>query len=258
MKSFFILLMALAASTTALAGLSPVRHSNETYEAASKRSRLSLSYQAPQDFLGRTTPERAKKPMTELNLQEIPDVGSYADLEREFKYVRDTRFITDVAPMARRLTWMYPDDGCYARAEMASIALIDHNFTAPKKIFVFGNLKALTKNSPYGSVQWWYHVAVTYRVGAEAYVFDPSIEPAKPLTLKEWNKAVGGESSYVKYAICSGKTYDPGSDCMAQRGLPVEEALSEQKSFLSPEWSRLVELHRSPEKELGNEPPWLK
>ncbi|MGE9745438.1 protein-glutamine glutaminase family protein [Bdellovibrio bacteriovorus] len=252
MRALFVSLMILSASATAMAGLSSIRHSGESFEAARQRSTPVW------ELFGRGSyPDRMKKPMKELNIQDIPDVGSYADLEREFKYVRDTRFIADAEPFARRLTWMYPDDGCYARAELAATELVEHQFTTPKKIFVFGNLYAPTQNAPGGSVSWWYHVAVTYRVGNEVYVFDPAINPEKPVTLVEWNKAVGGEKSQVQYTICSHKTFDPGSDCLNPRALSEQEAISEQKNFLSLEWNRLLDLDRDPEKELGNEPPWL-
>lgn len=261
MKSLIVSLGCLLIAVAAHAGLSPVRFTNESFESARHRAHFNKNFElhaSQTDFLGRTSyPDRAKKPLKDLNLSEIPDVGSYPDLEREFKYVRDTRFIEGVQPFSRRLTWMYPDDGCYARAELAAVGLSQHNFPEPKKIFVFGNLKAVTKNAPRGAVEWWYHVAVTYRVGHEAYVFDPAIEPQRPLKLAEWNKAVGGERSFVQYTICSAKTFDPNSDCQSPRGLPLEEALEEQRGFLSPEWDRLLELNRDPEKELGNEPPWL-
>lgn len=263
MKAFFVSFLALFVSTVAFAGLSPVRHSGESYETARYRNHLSRylkfsPFSEEVEIQSRSTsPERLRKPLNQLNIQDIPDVGSYPDLEREFKHVRDGRFIANAEPFARRLTWMYPDDGCYARAEMAALELAKDNFTTPKKIFVFGNLKALTRNSPDGAVEWWYHVAVTYRVGNEAYVFDPAIDPSKPVTLLEWNKAVGGERELIQYTVCSEKTFDPNSDCLNPRGVSAHEALEQQMEFLTPEWDRLLELNRDPEKELGNEPPWL-
>ncbi|WP_413612853.1 protein-glutamine glutaminase family protein [Bdellovibrio sp. HCB-110] len=267
MKFLFALLLSLGLSATALAkGLSSHRSPDENYETARNRHFFfqTFNFPFPDSPKADTTTryvsaERAKKPLKSLDIKEIPDVGSYSDLENEFFYVRDTRFLTTQdRNFPRRLTWMYPDDGCYARAEIAKYELENHHFPAPKKVFVFGNLSAPSSNSPTGSVQWWYHVAVTYRVGPEVYVFDPSLEPQRPLKLAEWNKLVGGENTHVQYSVCDHETYDPSGDCYHPTPLSRDEAYYEQKSFLQYEWDRIVELKRNPEQELGNNPPWLK
>lgn len=267
MQLFFIFILSLGLPGYALAarhGLSAARSAAETYESARDRHSFSAAFRISVPRLNQPdiyrilTPERAKKPLANLNLNEIPDVGSYPDLENQFKYIRDTRFLETSDPhFPRRFTWLYPDDGCYARAEMARLELLKQNFPAPRKIFVFGNLFAQSNNSPSGNVRWWYHVAVTYRVGADAYVIDPALEPTRPLKLGEWNALVNGESTRVQYSICSAQTYDPTSDCSGSEEFPAEEALREQKMFLQDEWDRLLELSRQPEKELGDLPPWL-
>lgn len=234
-------------------GLSAHRQIGESYQQAYNRNHSDSS----ELFTARlVTPQRAAKTIAKLDLTEIPDVGSFPDLENQFKYVRDTRFISD-ENFPRRLTWLYPDDGCYARAEMVSQKIIAQNFTEPKKIFVFGNLVAKTTNSSSGSVRWWYHVAVIYRVGTTAYVVDPALNPQKPMTLAEWNKAVGGGEANLQYAICSHDTFDPDADCYNPRPMSATQAESEQRGFLQDEWERLLDLNRNPEKELGDSPPWL-
>ncbi|WII72770.1 protein-glutamine glutaminase family protein [Bdellovibrio sp. 22V] len=260
----FAFILALGFSLTGFAstkGVSAVRHAHESYDQALHRHLFLNTFQVqfPLDRESRSVPaERAKKPLKNLNLNDIPDVGSYADLENEFKYIRDTRFMKSQDPhFPRRMTWLYPDDGCYARAEMAKVELVDHHFPAPKKLFVFGNLYAKTSNSPTGDVQWWYHVAVTYRVGNEAYVFDPAVEPKRPLKITEWNDLIGGSKAVLQYSICSAHTFDPMMDCYHPHEMTTDEAIYEQKAFFSDEWDRLLELKRSPEKELGNYPPWL-
>ncbi|MEK2647239.1 protein-glutamine glutaminase family protein [Bdellovibrio sp. BCCA] len=267
MKFLFALLLSLGLSSSVFAkGLSSHRHANETYETARNRHFFGKTFDVPfqmQDMSADAatrfvSAERAKKPLKNLDIKEIPDVGSYADMENQFFYVRDTRFLTTQDKnFPRRLTWMYPDDGCYARAEVAKFELENHNFPAPKKVFVFGNLSALSDNSPTGSVQWWYHVAVSYRVGADVYIFDPALEPQRPLKLAEWNKLVGGDNAYVQYSICDHETYDPSGDCYHPTPQSKNDAYYEQKSFLQYEWDRIVELKRNPEEELGNNPPWL-
>ncbi|KHD87999.1 MAG: hypothetical protein OM95_10740 [Bdellovibrio sp. ArHS] len=265
---FIALVLTLTVSFEAFAGLSSIRHSGESYQQARDRHFFAWKFRIPSPFpsplddqveeMSFGSPvERSKKPLNKLDISEIPDVGSYADLLREFKYVRDTRFIETDSGFARRLTWMYPDDGCYARAEMAKLELIQHNFPAPKKIFVFGNLQAMTKNSPTGNVQWWYHVAVTYRVGSDVYIFDPAIEPTRPLKLIEWNDKVGGGRTLVQYSVCHKDAFDPSSDCSKPQLTSPQEALSEQTSFLEYEWERVENLGRDPYKELGEFPPWL-
>lgn len=267
MNSFFGILLSILISGAALAsvpGISAVRNIGESYESARSRQLYKIRFKIPGtrwndvQSITYSTPERVKKPLQNVNFNDLPDVGSYSTLENYFKFIRDTRFITTEDPsFPRRPSWLYPDDGCYVRAEVAKNELVQSNLPAPKKLFVFGNLFAKSNNSPSGSVQWWYHVAVAYRVGDIAYVLDPSLEPTRPLKVQEWNVLVGGLSNRVQYAICSAQTYDPTVDCNGSDVTMPEEALQEQKSFLPTEWDRLIELNRLPEKELGDLPPWL-
>lgn len=244
-------------------GLSAARGINETYEQAQARSKMSFQIKNmpstnDADAFLRRTPTDVKVSLQKLDTTTIPQLPSYEVLENEFRFVRDSRFLTTDDPnFPRRLTWLYPDDGCYARAELAKNKLIDHKQIAPKKIFVFGNLNAATKNTFSGRVQWWYHVAATYRVANTVYVFDPSIDPERPLTLDEWNLAVGGAQTSVQYAVCAAHTFDPGSNCENPTPTRLDEVLAEQRDFLRPEWQRLELLQRDPAKELGEFPPWL-
>ncbi|KYG66646.1 hypothetical protein AZI86_06265 [Bdellovibrio bacteriovorus] len=244
-------------------GLSAVRETGETYEQAQARSLMLYqlknieSFTQPDTYL-RRTPMDVKVSLEKLDTTTIPQLSSYEVLENEFKYIRDTRFFNSPDPkFPRRLTWLYPDDGCYARAEMAKIKLVEHKQIAPNKIFVFGNLNASTKNTFNGRVQWWYHVAATYRVDTKVYVFDPSIEPEHPLTLDEWHLAVGGAQTSVKYAVCAPNAFDPNSNCERPVQTNISDVISEQTDFLGPEWERVELLHRDPTKELGEFPPWL-
>lgn len=246
----FVLAFVLSAAAFAQTRISAVRLRGEDHlQAALRTNIMTPAY---------TTPQRISKPLANLDISEIPDVGSYADLENQFKYVRDIRVIEDNRKKSmRRLTWLYPDDGCFARAEMAAHLLEENHFVTPKKVYVFGNLHAPTKNSPDGYVDWWYHVAVIYRINKTAYVFDPAINPARPVTLNEWNTAIGGGTGRLQYAICDHGTFDPTYDCMQPKQIDMDSAVSEQSAYLYPEWQRLLELNRDPEKELGDFPPWL-
>src|SRR5690606_38024642 len=65
--------------------------------------------------------------------------SSLSDLQKAFSYVRDLRFLSDnVNNLMRRSTWLYPDDGCFARSAMMVGQLASQVQLA--KIFVFGEL----------------------------------------------------------------------------------------------------------------------
>lgn len=269
MKHFVIYLFSLAlfAPLASEAGLSAHRFANQPYAEAKAHALLNrfLSIQLPlqqtqddSNLTRPTDPESLSKPLEALDISTIPDVGSYADLENQFHMIRDTRYLQTSEPsFPRRLTWLYPDDGCYARAEIAAEHLVTNNFVVPKKVFAFGDLSAKTENSPYGSVQWWYHVAVIYRVGNQPYVLDPALDPKAPMTLNAWNSAINGGNDRVTFVVCSKDTFDPDGDCLKPNPISDTFAESEQRGFLSLEWDRLLQLNREPQKELGEFPPWL-
>lgn len=193
---------------------------------------------------------RARKSWGEADWSRIPALTE-DELKSAFTRVRDERMLLDSQGRARRLTWLYPDDGCFARAEMM-VSRFDK--AVPAKIFAFGNLVASTKNHPSGSISWWYHVAPIVKVGNKYYVLDPSIEVRRPLSAQEWVGAM--QDSKAQIAICGAHAYDPDSACDAGTGsqLTAEKDLSR---FLPAEWDRLVELNRNPARELGDSPPWV-
>jgi hypothetical protein len=123
------------------------------------------------------------------DLSRVPVWQDKQTLDNLFYRLRDERFINPQSSFPRRSTWLYPDDGCYARAGLMAERLTGwHEFTgnALAKIFAFGNLKVLTANNSRGAVYWWYHVAVIAAVNAEYYILDPAVEPRAPLPLKKW------------------------------------------------------------------------
>jgi hypothetical protein len=230
------------------------REPTESYQEAASRARKLT----PQISLGGgDTAQDIQAPLASLNLKDIPEAPSMADLQREFTYVRDTHFINESSlQFPRRVSWLYPDDGCYVRAELTAQYIKDHGFVSPKKLYAFGNLRVSTKNSPTGAVTWWYHVAAVYRVGDVAYVFDPAVNPAKPLSLNEWNAAIGGTRTDVGYTLCSTYSIDPQSTCDETNATGRATIIGAQMEFLEDEWARLEELNRDPVKELGDQPPW--
>ncbi|WP_413559138.1 protein-glutamine glutaminase family protein [Bdellovibrio sp. HCB209] len=248
----------LLVSLEVQAGLSAHRLPRENFQTAKARSRHLTLFNQNQDVDLRPgqTPENMARPLNQIKIADIPEVQSYDQLTNEFKYIRDTSFLsTDY--FARRLTWLYPDDGCFARAELAAEHLMNEKKITPKKVFAFGNLHAATDNSPAGYVEWWYHVAITFRVGNTAYVLDPALDAKEPMTLDEWADAIGENQTRVTFSICSKDAFDPDSICIKPPKIDEQMAEDEQRNYLPEEWNRLLELGRDPERELGNQPPWL-
>jgi hypothetical protein len=90
---------------------------------------------------------------------------------------------------APHIPFRYPDDGCYARAHEMTRILQQANVISAK-VFLEGDLRVETRNSPAGAVTWWYHVAPIIKVNRGGVivdmVFDPSIF-SRPVTLAEWS-----------------------------------------------------------------------
>lgn len=106
---------------------------------------------------------------------------------------------TTCAPLtvpAPCIPFLYPDDGCWARAhEMCRLILaMGHN---PKKVWIQGSLHVSTKNSPVCGVFWGWHVAPVLCVRGPRWfqtrqmVIDPSLF-GTPVTKAAW-KGVQGD-----------------------------------------------------------------
>ncbi|HEU5154158.1 MAG TPA: protein-glutamine glutaminase family protein, partial [Gemmatimonadales bacterium] len=95
------------------------------------------------------------------------------------------------------IPFLYPDDGCWARAhEMCRLLLAEGIW--PRKVWIDGNLHTLTRNNPQCYVDWGWHVAPTICVRlrfwhAEQMVIDPSLFTT-PVTQTTW-KGVQGDPS---------------------------------------------------------------
>lgn len=203
-------------------------------------------------------PYESRKPLAEVRRENLPLwAGTYSDLQKTFEQMRDTRVLTQDPSFPRRPTWLYPDDGCYARAAILSHEADALTVTKPGKIFAFGDLNLKTPNSPTGEVTWWYHVVVGYRFANDIYVFDPSVEPRHPLLLEKWIELLGGENADSSIAICDPGAFSPDSSCFGMKEISIQNSYEIQNRYLEPEWSRLEELNRDPVQELGEKPPWL-
>jgi hypothetical protein len=210
-----------------------------------------------QKSLRGTAVEQAK-PLPEVDFNQLSRWRDYALIQQRFEALRDLRFIPDPhqSQYMRRSTWLYPDDGCYARASLMKENLLDMRAGEVTKIFAYGDLLVKTKNSPFGAVSWWYHVAVIVTDGKEKYVLDPAIEPQKPLALKDWLSRMG-DPNQITISLCKSTTYTPYSSCLGSNSHEDDVALDDQIFFLSLERFRLEELGRNANEELGDHPPWM-
>jgi Glutaminase len=196
-----------------------------------------------------------------VDINQIPEFAKSADeTQKLFEDIRNVRFLEDpdIENFSRRVTWLYPVDGCFARAEWAAHLLKKNDPNIQfSRVFIFGDLKVNTQNSEDGYVTWWYHVGVIIRHQGKAFVFDPSLELTHPIELSEWVQLqVPNPSTDAELAICSGNAYDPGSDCEEKSLLSDDDAADEISPYLRAERRNLNGLGRDPDVELGDNPPW--
>lgn len=196
----------------------------------------------------------ARVALEDLDTSKLPEVSA-EELEQIFKNGRDHRPLEDRHSRKRRPTWLYPDDGCFARAELMVNEAKRTGATLPHKVFVFGELNAMSANSPTGWVSWWYHVAPVIKSGGVVYVLDPALRATEPMTLEGWVKKT--TDPQAKVSLCLPSTYDPSGLCFKAEDDFFNRALRDELFFLDPEWSRVKYLGRNPEDELGDYPPWL-
>jgi len=94
------------------------------------------------------------------------------------------------------IPFLYPDDGCWARAHEMCRLMIDMGLS-PKKVWIRGSLYVSTKNNPSCHVWWGWHVAPTLCVRGPRFfqtqrmVIDPSLF-ATPVSKASW-KGVQGD-----------------------------------------------------------------
>jgi hypothetical protein len=119
------------------------------------------------------------------------------------------------------ITFMYPDDGCYARAHEMCRLMIAMGLT-PRKVWNWGSLHTPTRNSPACAVGWRYHVAPTLcvrRLGVwwfwpltrETMVIDPALFTT-PVSTSVWKAIQGDPASTLTYTDASdyyGGSTDP-------------------------------------------------
>jgi hypothetical protein len=254
---------------TAVRGASAARRPGESHQAAYARNLARLADAGAGDAgLSHESAYDSRLPIADLDFSVVPE-WTDAQVSAGFDAIRDPRWLSTKA-MERRESWLYPDDGCFARAALAGQRLEADGYVRPFKLFVFGNLVVQTANAPqkekacppWGEVSWWYHVVPVVRVGSTVKVLDPAVEPYHALEVHEWVKRVnsgvvdGGPESGITLSVCDEYTYDPYQSCLTAKAGAESSALSDEDSYLKLEWGRQVELGRKPRKVLGDDPPW--
>lgn len=199
---------------------------------------------------------------------------NYKTIKNSFEKIRDIRYFNDpqYSDFQRRISWLYPDDGCWTRATAVIRDLFgpvnnpNNDLPRPSKVFAFGNLCANTSNAPDGKVTWWYHTAPIVRDAEtnQTYVLDPSIDAHAPITMEKWaeeiastTKACEGSPSYLsEFNVCTGYGTGPGDIC---DGAYVGEtgSMLMQSTYQGHERDRQEDLGRDANAVLGDTPPWL-
>jgi len=257
--SSFILLSIVSGAYATNSPVSQRRAADESYKIYVKKARKALKIErnvTDKEYLKSALEVATKYDEKKLALRSGWAAGQNL-AEEVFTQIRDKRFIQEESKkeFLRRSTWLYPDDGCFARADLAKKNIYEFTQEPVYKIFVFGDLNVETANSPEGFVTWWFHVAPIIMIDDVAYVFDPAINPYSLTPAKKWLKKMSSNIEQLEIAICHANTYVPNSPCeLAEDN--SEFALENQKQFLAAEWERQIELGRNPDEVLGEKPIW--
>lgn len=254
----FLLCPIVAFANSISLSSSQARLPNETFQDALTRSKAALTKNQIRSLVAKDTPVGKKVPFNKLDYSIAVEVKTHEELIHLFNVIRDSRFLhTNSNPeFDRRISWLYPDDGCFARATVAGMKLSEEELLRPSKIFAFGELAVSTPYSPYGSVHWWYHVAPLVQYNGAYYVLDPALDATGPLLVLEWFSRMG-LSSDLNGAVCNSYTYDPFDSCYKATADSDSRALSDQSIYLEKEWNRVSTLGFDPYFILGKNPPWV-
>lgn len=244
-------LAALSVFSSSLFAISAERFPGESYLEARNRNLPEVwSTSANQ------TAEQASVSWDTLDTSKLPTIAKSDEM---FEYIRDTRFLfmPSDPTFERRVSWLYPQDGCWTRAAVARHMAHKKGYGELQKLFIFGSLYVKTSNAPGGSVSWWYHVVAAFKDAAgKARVVDPAIDPTGPMLLADWVKTMVRDPKSARFSLCSSATFHPGDFCEQTNDRSDETAESDQEAYLDYEWDNLLNLGRDPKEELGDLPPW--
>ena len=193
---------------------------------------------------------------------------SEADIVAQFRATRDAQYMTTAGdPRLRRISWQYPDDGCFTRAEQVNVRVAQAGKPKPYKLFAFGRFQRLyvsTPNDVDGVVDWWYHVVpVVKNPAGQAIVLDAAVSPCRPLFWREWLALMANDLSFFDdvaggngVTVADPNAYIPFSLVTGEPS-HAQESLDDQVGiYLFEEWNRAQELGRDPNAVLFATPPW--
>ena len=249
--------------------VSNARFESENHKAASVRQiekfKLAISTGIGNYFHDILSPDEVNganivaKPLSEIDISNIQSWDNISQVNDIFTSGRDSRFLIldfEKALDKRRILWMFPEEGCFVRAEVLKNHIEKLGFPEVKKLFVFGDLGIESPNIVKGNVTWWYHVAVAVKVDDKMMVIDPSISDDKPLTVAEWSNKLSSTPEDLTYSMCDADTFGPLHSCTNPPRFTAYITDFLQAIFLRLESSNLVTLQRDPLQELADNPPW--
>ena len=226
-----------------------------------------------------STVEGTKTIVAGVDFTNVPQ-WSDADIMAQFVATRDKRYLhssTDPNTL-RRMSWLYPDDGCASRADQVRyLAATDGGMAPPYKLYAFGGLRVYSNNFIFAKDTWGFHVAPVVKNSAgQPMVLDAALSPCRPLPWKDWLALMVDDMSlYDKndgnwgVALADPNAYWPDGpayggpdrhvDSMRafQELIHDDPELDDYGDFLNEEWYRQEsELHRNAGALLGDSPPW--
>jgi len=111
------------------------------------------------------------------------------------------------------IPFLYPDNGCWARAhEMCRLMIQDG--AHPAKVWIRGALRVNSRNKPNCLVEWYWHVAPTLQVDVgtvQTYVIDPSLFD-EPVPLATWKGIQGDPNATLTHTAADQYWPDGGTD----------------------------------------------
>lgn len=228
--------------------------------------------------------------MSSLDFTGVP-VWTDAEIMAFFAESRDDRYLAQstVPGYPRRISWLYPNDGCFARAEQVIGKIVDES-RKPFKLYALdttynGSLVVKSKNvvpvpgEDFGYVNWWYHVVpVVQNTDGDYMVLDASIQPCGPLYWEDWLALMTPDgdisvfddalttmrvsiSDYNAYGITSDNAYGNTPGYTVHLGWSYDHLQLDSDTgyrYLWKEWNRqTVDLGRDAEDYFGDDPVWL-
>lgn len=138
-------------------------------------------------------PQASLTPKVDCDERIIPTSITENDSRIELSSVSDeyAKVLFEILKGHKEIPFLYPQDGCYARAHAMAL-ILEKLGVITGKIYIEGKLQIESNRSPNGIVDWVYHVApiVMVREGDKEVlkVFDPSMFD-HPVTVDEWENA---------------------------------------------------------------------